>query len=236
MKILALLTARSGSKRIPNKNIKKLCGKPLINWSIDSAKCIEGICDILVSTDSPVIAEIAIKAGALVPWLRPKYMAKDSSSSVETSLHALEWYQSEFGKVDGLLLLQPTSPFRTKETIEKSIKLFFKHKMKPVVGFSPVGDHPSWCYKLEEGIMKPYNVDNQEHLRSQDLPPVYIINGSIYLITPEELSKSKSFYKGNIVPFIIENPMESLDIDTPWDWEIAKMICKKELKADRKQN
>ena len=228
MKILALITARSGSKRIPDKNIKKLCGKPLINWSIDVAKGIEDICDILVSTDSPIIADIAHKAGALVPWLRPEEMASDTSSSVDVSLHALDWYQAEIGKVDGFLLLQPTSPFRTQETIKNSIKLFSKHKMKSVVGFSPVNDHPLWCYKLENGIMKPF-IDNKEHLKSQDLPPLYITNGSIYLITPDELRINKSFYKGNIVPYIIDNPRESLDIDTLWDWEIAELICNKEI-------
>ena len=229
MKILALITARSGSKRIPDKNIKKLCGKPLINWSIDVAKGIEDICDILVSTDSPIIADIAHKAGALVPWLRPEEMASDTSSSVDVSLHALDWYQAEIGKVDGLLLLQPTSPFRTQETIKNSIKLFSKHKMKSVVGFSPVNDHPLWCYKLENGIMKPFIDNNKEHLKSQDLPPLYITNGSIYLINPDELRMNKSFYKGNIVPCIIDNPKESLDIDTLWDWEIAEMICSKEI-------
>ena len=100
MKILALITARSGSKRIPDKNIKKLCGKPLINWSIDAAKGIEDICDILVSTDSTIIAEIADTAGATVPWIRPEEIATDSSSSVDVSLHALDWYQGEIGKVD----------------------------------------------------------------------------------------------------------------------------------------
>ena len=229
MKILALITARSGSKRIPDKNIKKLCGKPLINWSIDVAKGIEDICDILVSTDSPIIADIAHKAGALVPWLRPEEMASDTSSSVDVSLHALDWYQAEIGKVDGFLLLQPTSPFRTQETIKNSIKLFSKHKMKSVVGFSPVNDHPLWCYKLENGIMKPFIDNNKEHLKSQDLPPLYITNGSIYLITPDELRINKSFYKGNIVPYIIDNPRESLDIDTLWDWEIAELICNKEI-------
>ena len=228
MKILALITARSGSKRIPDKNIKKLCGKPLINWSIDVAKGIEEICDILVSTDSQIIADIAHKAGAMVPWLRPEEMASDTSSSVDVSLHALDWYQAEVGKVDGLLLLQPTSPFRTQEAIKNGIKLFSKHKMKSVVSFSPVNDHPLWCYKLENGTIKPF-IDNKEHLKSQDLPPLYITNGSIYLITPDELRINRSFYKGNIVPYIIDNPKESLDIDTVWDWDIAEMICNKEI-------
>jgi len=233
VKILALITARSGSKRIPNKNIKKLYGKPLINWSIDVAKNIDDICDILVSTDSPIIAEIANNAGALVPWLRPEEMATDSSSSVDASLHALDWYQAEIGKVDGLLLLQPTSPFRTEENIKKSIELFFKHKMKSVVSFSTVSEHPLWCYKLEKGSMKPFIVNNHEHLQSQDLPPLYVLNGSIYLITPNELRKNKSFYKGNIIPYIIDSPMESIDIDNQWDWELAEMFCKKkELEVD----
>ena len=190
---------------------------------------IEDICDILMSTDDQIIANIAREAGALVPWLRPKKLAEDTSSSVDVSLHALDWYQTEIGKVDGLLLLQPTSPFRTQETIKKGIKLFSEHKMKSVVSFSPVNDHPLWCYKLEKGTMKPFIDSNEEHLKSQDLPPLYITNGSIYLITPDELRINKSFYKGNIVPYIIDNPRESLDIDTLWDWEIAELICNKEI-------
>ena len=77
--------------------------------------------------------------------------------------------------------------------------------------------------------MKPFIDSNEEHLKSQDLPPLYITNGSIYLINPDELRMNKSFYKGNIVPYIIDNPKESLDIDTLWDWEIAEMICNKEI-------
>jgi CMP-N,N'-diacetyllegionaminic acid synthase len=226
MKILALITARSGSKRIPGKNIKKLGGKPLINWSIDVATNIEGICDILVSTDSSVIAEIANKRGAITPWLRPDEISTDSSSSVDVALHAVNWYENEHGKIDGLLLLQPTSPFRTKETIKNSINLFSEHQMKAIVSFSEVNDHPFWSYKLENGFMKPF-IDNKEHLQSQNLPPLYLVNGSIYLISPSELRKNKSFYKGEIIPYIIKNPRETLDIDTNWDWEIAEMICNK---------
>jgi CMP-N,N'-diacetyllegionaminic acid synthase len=227
MKILALITARGGSKRIPGKNIRKLCGKPLIEWSIDSAKNIGDICDVLVSTDDQLIADISRKAGAMVPWLRPSEMAQDDSSSVPTSLHALDWYQSNYGQVDGLLLLQPTSPFRTRKTIIKGIKLFEKNSMQSVISFSPVEEHPFWCFKLENGVMKKFISNQEQHFQSQDLPPVYIANGAFYLISPDNLKNNQSFYEGSIVPLIIDNYKESVDIDNEQDWEFAEMMCSK---------
>ena len=127
MKILALILARGGSKRLPGKNIRCLGGKPLIVWSIDVTKHIPEICDILVSTDDPAIAAVSKGAGALVPWLRPPELATDTATSVDAALHALDWYEADKGKVDGLLLLQPTSPFRTKETVMRGIAFFKNH-------------------------------------------------------------------------------------------------------------
>ena len=227
MKILALITARGGSKRIPNKNIKNLCGKPLIEWSLSTLKGIDNICDILVSTDNESIAELSSKAGAMVPWLRPKHLAEDSSSSVDVSIHALTWYQKHHGDIDGLLLIQPTSPFRTKETILKGIELFKNNDTKSVISFSPARDHPFWCFEQSDGLMKKYINSGDQHLRSQDLPPAYVTNGAFYLIAPKNLIRNKSFYKGDIVPLIMKNEIESIDIDTQWDWEIAELLCKK---------
>ena len=115
MRILALIPARSGSKRVPDKNIRLLGGKPLIVWTIVMALGITGICDVLVSTDSIEIQTISSAAGAKVPWLRPDQIATDEASSVDVAIHALDWYEKECGEIGGLLLLQPTSPFRTKE-------------------------------------------------------------------------------------------------------------------------
>ena len=119
MKILALILARGGSKRIAGKNIRKLGGKPLIQWSIDVAKRTPEIDDILISTDDEVIAEVAINQGLSIPWLRPKELSTDTATSVDAALHALDWYEKQSGMVDGLLLLQPTSPFRKKSTIQR---------------------------------------------------------------------------------------------------------------------
>jgi len=226
MKILALITARGGSKRIPGKNIRLLGGKPLIEWSIDVVKGIPEICDVLVTTDDPKIADIARDVGALVPWLRPAELATDTATSVDVSLHALEWYESENGKVDGLLLLQPTSPFRKRTTIQQGIAYFIDHQQRPVLGVSPAKSHPMWCYSLDGDIMRPFVENKGEHQRSQDLPLAYVINGAFYLIAPKDLRKSRSFYSGNMMPLVIEDPGESLDIDTEWDWMMAETVMK----------
>ncbi len=221
MKILALITARGGSKRLPGKNIRSLGGRPLIVWSIDAAKGIPEICDILVSTDDSAIAEVARNAGALVPWLRPTELANDRASSADVALHALDWYERERGAVDGLLLLQPTSPFRTRGTIECGIALFNQNSHRPVVGVSPADSHPMWCFKVEGNVMRPFTDNGGLHLRSQDLPPAYVVNGAFYLLTPGELRATRSFHHGDMVPLVLDEPREVIDIDTEWDWRLA---------------
>lgn len=222
MRILALIPARGGSKRLPGKNIRVLGDRPLIVWSIDVARDIPEICDILVSTDDTAIASICADAGAMVPWLRPADLATDTASSVDVALHALDWYEAKKGAVDGVLLLQPTSPFRTRETVRKGIKLFVKHERQPVLGISPTHAHPMWTLKTEGDYLVPYMQEHGLVTRSQDLPPAYVVNGSFYLISPAELQAYKSFLGAKTVPLLIESPQEALDIDTEWDWKIAE--------------
>ena len=102
MRILAVIPARGGSKRAPGKNVRKLGNKPLINWTIDCALNTPELSAIVVSTDDPQIAEIAQSAGATVPWLRPIKLATDEANSVDVAIHALDWYEAENGKVDGI--------------------------------------------------------------------------------------------------------------------------------------
>ena len=225
MRILALIAARGGSKRLPGKNIRLLGGKPLIIWSIDVAKDIPEICDILVSTDDPDIAKVCRTAGAYVPWLRPSELATDLANSVDVALHALDWYENEKGQVDGLLLLQPTSPFRTQVTVRRGIELFYKGGYKPILGVSPTHMHPMWTLKMEGNYLVPFMQDHGLGIRSQDLPPAYIVNGSFYLIAPSELRVCRSFFGDKTLPLMIESPQEVIDIDTEWDFKIAsKMI------------
>ena len=224
MKILAVITARGGSKRIPGKNIRPLGGRPLIFWTIDAAKGLSTICDVLVSTDDETIASVALGAGALVPWLRPAELATDAASSVDVCLHALDWYEAVYGPVDALLLLQPTSPFRRGETIARGVALFAQSPSRPVVSVSPAASHPLWCYRIEENAMKPFVVGQPATKRSQDLPLAYVLNGAIYLIQPQQLRHTHNFSPEDMQPLIIDSPWEGLDIDTPWDWFIAERI------------
>jgi len=196
----------------------------LIVWSIDVARDIPEICDILVSTDAPAIAEIARNAGALVPWLRPAGLATDTASSVDVCLHALDWYEGENGKVDGLLLLQPTSPFRSRGTVLRGIELFRVHQRRTVLGVSPAESHPMWCLQIEGSTIRPFIEGEGLQVRSQDLPPAYVVNGAFYLISPEDLRKSRSLCRNDAVPLVIDDPHERVDLDTEWDWKVAEVL------------
>ena len=223
MKILALVAARGGSKRVAGKNIRPLGGRPLIVWTLDAVRGVSGVCDTLVSTDDEAIASVAREAGALVPWLRPAALATDTATSVDVCLHALDWYERERGDVDGLLLLQPTSPFRRRDTIERGCALFAESSRRPVIGVAPAASHPMWCYRVEGTRMRPFVGDAGE-ARSQDLPPAYVINGAFYLIAPADLRAARSFLADNMAPLVVDRPGESVDIDTEWDWTLAEAL------------
>jgi CMP-N,N'-diacetyllegionaminic acid synthase len=224
MRILALVVARGNSKRLPGKNIRLLGGRPLIMWSIDAAKDSVDICDILVSTDDQKIATICQEAGAYVPWLRPSELATDTASTVDVVLHALDWYENEKGKVDGVLLLQPTSPFRKKNKIKEGIELFIQSNLKTVMGVSPTHNHPMWTFKIQNNYLVPFTDAHGFEMRSQDLPPAYVVNGSFYLISPIQLRRHLSFISDEVIPLFAESPEEGLDIDTGWDFKLAEFL------------
>ena len=222
MRILALIPARGGSKRLPGKNTRVLHGLPLVVWSINATRGISDICDVLVSTDDSSIAEISGASGAKVPWLRPAELATDTASSVDVAVHALNWYEGNAGRVDGLLLLQPTSPFRKRETIVRCLSLFREHAGRPVVSVSPAAAHPLWCFTVEGDSLRPFIDGASLDTRSQDLPPAYVLNGSLFLVAPNTLREQKTFVTRDALPLIIESDEEALDIDTESDWQVAE--------------
>ena len=132
MNILAIITARKGSKRLKKKNIKILGKKPLINWTIDFAKNINLFDDILVTTDDVEILNIAKKKNIIAPWIRPKKLSTDKASSYSAVIHALRWYEKNKKKIDCICLLQPTSPFRSKKNLNDAFKIF-KQTKKSVI-------------------------------------------------------------------------------------------------------
>jgi CMP-N-acetylneuraminic acid synthetase len=202
-----------------------LGGSPLLVWSIASAREIPGIVDTLLSTDDAAIAEAGRQAGAMVPWLRPAELATDTASSLDACLHAMDWYEDKRGRVDGLLLLQPTSPFRSRASLLRGLELFRANALKPVVGVSAARSHPWWCFKIDENRMHPFVDGAGLHVRSQDLPPAYAINGAFYLIKPDSLRAARSFFSDDMIPLTMLEPGEDVDIDTDEDWRIAQILA-----------
>lgn len=227
MNILALIPARGGSKRLPGKNIRLLAGKPLLQWTLETALDLPHITHVLLSTDDEAIAAVGRKGGALVPWFRPAELSTDAASSLDVVLHALDWYESNFGTVDGVLLLQPTSPFRSRATLETGIQLFVKNGGRSILGVSPAHPHPYWCFTMEADGLHPFAGAKNMALRSQDLSPVYAINGTFYLLPPEVVRNTRSLCPQESLPLIMTSQMECLDIDDAEDWQLAECYATK---------
>ena len=220
MNILALIPARGGSKRLPGKNLRELGGKPLIGWTIEQA--LESHCfgSVLVSTDSEQIAEVSRAHGAQVPWLRPSQLSDDTASSVDVVLHALDAYANAGGSFDAVCLLQPTSPFRSRGKIGEAVCRFYESDgQSPVVSVSPVVHKPWWMFTVLDGELEP--VAGWAHLttRSQDLPPVWGLNGSFYLARADYIREHRSFLGPGALAVQMSHPAESLDIDTLEDFD-----------------
>ena len=159
--VLALVPARIGSKRIPHKNIKNLCGKPLIAWTIDAAKKSKYVDKIIVSTDDKEIARISKNYGAEIPFIRPYRISKDDSKSIDVVIHAL----SNLQKFDWLLFLQPTSPLRRKIDIDNIFKFCFKHQASSAVSVYKLNSHD---LKKSNNPKLIYNIDKKFRLTSQN--------------------------------------------------------------------
>ena len=217
MKIVALIPARANSKRIDRKNRRKLLGQPLIVWTIKTAKNVKEINDIYVSTDDEEIIKICKKFKLKVPWKRPKNLSSDTATSRDVILHFLNWYEKKISKIDGLLFLQPTSPFRKKSSIQKAIKLFKKNSNKAITSFSPLNKRElSYYFYLNK---KTNNVT-----KSLDFIDLVKLNGSIFLTSPKNFRKFKSFPNSYILPLVQNSLEESIDIDTHEDWKLAEKL------------
>lgn len=223
MKILYLITARGGSKGIPGKNIKPLGGRPLIDWSIQGAlKAGAPAEDLIVSTDSDEIGEIARRCGASVPFMRPAELASDTAGSREVMLHAVDTL-AESGRVyDTICLLQPTSPFRSAKDIRRAIELHELRRPEMTVSVmrSPANPYYNLFEPDAEGMLH-ISKGSGRYTRRQDAPPVYEFNGAVYVIDVEALRRENITRFASILPY--EMPADrSIDLDTPADWERAE--------------
>jgi len=227
MNILAIIPARGGSKGISNKNIRKLAGKPLIEYSITSAKKSKKINRIIVTTDNKKIASISKKAGAEIPFLRPKQISKDDTPIIDVIQHTLDFLENtESYKPEIIILLQPTNPLRSIRNIDNCINLLLNSKSSSVISVSLAKHHPDISFTIQNNFLKPLNSKFEKHSLRQKRKLIYSPSGLIYGFWYDTLKKYHSIYGPKIKPLITKNNAELIDIDEPFDLFLAEMILK----------
>lgn len=227
MNIIALITARGGSKGIPRKNLQLIAGKPLITWTIETALKSRGLRRIIVSTDDEEIALVSSNAGAEVPFIRPSELAQDKSPHISVVLHALKWLRDHEKDIpEYVVLLQPTSPLRIAEDIDGVINFAYQKNAEAVVTVVETHAHPYLTKKLEEDArLQPFSNCPLSYPRRQDLPPAYFINGAVFMNKVESLAEKKTFYPNELYGFVMPSE-RSLQIDTPWDLYLVELILR----------
>ncbi len=216
---LALVTARGGSKGVPHKNTKFLGGKPLIAWTIEAAKKSSRLDRVIVSTDDKQIVEVSKEYGAEVPFIRPKELAQDDSPHIDVVIHAIGWVaKNEKWIPDFIMLLQPTSPFRSSEDIDAAINIGIEKDADTVISVSEVSEHPYFIRRITEmGNLVDFIDKPKGYLPRQILPKAYMENGAIYFAKTEVLRAQRKWYTSKTFPLIM--PRErSLDINEKGDF------------------
>ena len=226
MKVLAVIPARGGSKGLPGKNIKLLNKKPLIGWSIESAKQSKLIDKTIVSSDDNEIINIAKQFGAETPFVRPDNLASDTSTTKDVLIHALTHLSSKGETYDYLVLLQPTTPFRKDGDINNMIKLAKESNADMVVSVKETASNPYYVLfeEDENGCLQKSKPSN--YTRRQDCPTVYEYNGSVYVIKVSSLFENNSLSFNKTIKYQMDE-FHSVDIDNQFDFDFAEFLLTK---------
>ncbi len=222
--ILAVITARGGSKGVPGKNVRFLGGKPLIQYTIDAARRSRNITETIVSTDSEVIADIARSCGATIPFLRPAELAGDTTPHLPVLQHAVREMESMNGATyEYVVTLQPTSPLRLPADIDGTIDLLIASKADSAVSVCEVdgGCHPLKAKRFDGNRLVPYCAAEIEGIRRQDLPPAYKRSSAVYVSRRDLIVEENRFYGDHVVGYVVPRD-RSIDIDSPLDWIVAE--------------
>lgn len=221
---IGIIPARGGSRRLPGKNIALLNKKPLIAYTIEAAQQANSLSRTLVSTDDPEIGDVARLYSAEVPFLRPAAIAADDSSMLAVIEHTLHHLEPSEDLIDAVVLLQPTSPFRTGRHIDEALELFERTGADTVTSVRIAHEHPyySWTQKCGEESIVPFFTLKEQLLSRQDLPPAFVENGAIYVIR-RSLLVQETLYGARVVPYMMDNRC-SLDIDTLEDFQYAEFV------------
>lgn len=217
-RILALIPARGGSKGLPRKNVLPVAGRPLIAWTISQALSSESVGAVVVSTDDSEIADVAARFGAEVPFMRPDELATDTSPSIDAVLHALDALAAHGREFDMIALLEPTSPLRAADDIDRAVSLLMAHPdADAVVSVGQVHtEHPAIMKRLEDDRLVSYIPVVSDATRRQELAAAYFPYGVVYLSRVDSLRRSRSFYPERTIPMFIER-WQNYEIDDMYD-------------------
>lgn len=224
--ILAIIPARAGSKGIKDKNIIDLNGKPLIAYSIESGLKSKYIDKVVVSTDGEEIARVAREYGAEVPFMRPEYLASDTSKTIDSVIHCIEELKRQGEEYDYVVLLQPTQPLRQSWHIDEAIELIIKKDEEALVSVSKVKDHPILMRTVDENGYTINLLEGTSTKRRQEFPNFYKVNGAIYINKINKNLNSDTSLNDNKLAYIMDEKYD-VDIDEMLDLHIAELLLGK---------
>lgn len=234
MKVLGIIPARGGSKGVPRKNIKLLCGKPLLAYTAESALASKLLSKVILSTEDPEIAEIGKSLGLDVPFIRPAELAEDTTPTFPVVIHAVREMEKIGEVFDAVCLLQPTNPLRRAEDIDACIDLLETSGADSVISVLPVPHeyNPKWVYwQNDGGELVLTTGESEPTVRRQDLPPAFHRDGSVYAFRTEVPGKFGNLYGIKVRGFENEKH-NSVNIDTAEDWASAeKMITEIDIRC-----
>lgn len=218
---LAIITARGGSKRIPKKNIKEFCGKPIIVYSIEAALASNLFNEVMVSTDSEEIAEIARQYGAKVPFMRSEKTSSDYATTAEVLLEVLDEYEKRGQSFQTMSCIYPTAPFITSDKLVSAYQKLVELEAVMVMPVVPFSYPPQRGYVLKDSLLEMKWKENL-NTRSQDLETLYHDCGQFYFYNVEKYRAAKGQVAQGIAPIILDD-LEVQDIDNETDWKLAEL-------------
>ena len=222
---LTVIPAKLGSNRVPRKNIRELAGKPLVNYTIDAALTSRVCGEVMVSTESTEIAEIAKKAGAKVPFMRPAYLGKDPYGVVDVCLHVIDEYEKQNIYFRKLIILLPTSPFRSKEDIQESNRIYDESEAKFLMSVSEFGHNPFGALYFEKNEDNTINPCFPDYIgkKAHELPKTFRANGAVCIVDVAAFREAGTYYGTPLHTY--EMPWQrSIDIDTDLDFKFAEYL------------
>lgn len=227
LRVLGLIPARGGSKGLPGKNILRVEGRPLLAWSVDAALASHCVDRTVLSSEDEAIIATARECGCDVAYRRPAELATDTATSIEVVLHALD----ELPGHDLVVLLQPTSPLRTAADIDAACEMLVARQAPACVSVTAVEQSPYWMYRIDaRQVLDPIVDSPAEAVRRQELPPVYVLNGAVYVARSEWLRRTRSFVTRDTLGYVMP-AARSIDIDTAEDFEAFRRACTRNLHA-----